>query len=147
MEIRDATEADIPRLVEMGRHFFAATAWKETAAYDGPSFAATLGMLIASDDGIVLIADFGMTAAICFPLFFNQGQRAAQEIVWWVEPDHRGKGQQLLRAMECEAEAKGAMFMIMVNEESLRPDAVARVYRRHGYAPSEQQFVKRLGGS
>lgn len=143
MTIRKATLADIPRIVDMGRRFFEAMANPLIGDYSEEAAAATAKMLIESDDGILLVGPHGMAGALVYP-FYMTGQSTAQELFWWVDPDHRGMGQMLLTALESAARAKGAETMTMIALENLNPDAVGAIYRRAGYRPSEHSYIRRL---
>jgi len=141
--IREATEADIPELLRMGRAFFGATAFG-AVGFDEESAAATARMLIKLPNGILLITEGGMAGALVYPFYFNAAHMTAQELFWWVDPDARkgGTGIHLLVALEAAARAKGAQSLTMICLAEIEGPAVAELYLRNGYAPSEQSFIK-----
>ena len=150
MRIREATEADIPAIVEMGRRFFETSGYGEFMAFDPDSVVATARRLMASESGTVIVAvndrPVGMVAGLIYPYFMNYGHVTGQEMFWWVEPEHRaaGTGKDLLRALEAWARDAGAHSFIMGSLEALRPLTVAALYRRLGYKPIEHLYLRRL---
>lgn len=69
--------------------------------------------------------------------------RVATEVVWWIEPEHRGKiASEMLSAYEAWARKRGASFVGMAALEAA-PRAGA-IYRRRGYVPAETHFIKAL---
>jgi GNAT superfamily N-acetyltransferase len=142
--IREATAADVPRLVEMGRRFRAESAYALRLA-DNPAQMATMAeYLIASDNGLVLVVErdgllVGMIGVLVFPHPLS-GALTAGEVVFWVEPEHRGYGVRLMRRAEQWAIARGATTMQMV---SPTPE-VGQFYARLGYHALEVAYEKEL---
>jgi hypothetical protein len=66
--------------------------------------------------------------------------RQAQEIAWWISPEHRGSGMRMLLRYEEWAISMGAR-MIGVASLSVMPD-VERLYERRGFSRLETQWVK-----
>lgn len=141
--IREATQADIPALLLIGEKFAARAQLAEHVGYDSDSLATTLGHMIASDDGIVLVTDDGSGAAGGFlhPHPFNLNVRVGQELFWWSEAGHGGA---LFDALETEARAKGAKYWSMITLEAIRPEATGKLYQRRGYRPLEHSYIKEL---
>lgn len=143
--IRAATPADIPAIVEMGRKFYAATAYQAVAPFDADSVAGLAGMMI--DTGVLLVADegdlVGMVGLYVGPFMFNAGLKTAHEVMWWVDPEAQGRGvgKQLLAAIEPACRARGAVSAQMVVLESSPPQAAA-LYERMGYRHSETSYTK-----
>lgn len=145
--IRDATQDDIPRLVEMGRQFFSVSGYPGFAEFDESSFRETLGKLMDGDDGTVLIADLdgrtvGMVGVFLFPFWFNRHHTTSTELFWWCEG--KGMGMELFKVGEAWAKDHGAKTMHMAALEALRPDVLGALYRRVGYHAHERAYLKRL---
>jgi hypothetical protein len=149
--IRHAVTRDIPELLEMGRDFFASSGLSKLTEWDDASFASTVNTLASgSVPGRLLVVEqdyalVGMAASIIFPLYCNMNVRLGQEIFWWVAPEHRnGIGDTLLEELEKDALAQGAVLFMSAALAGLRDKAIARVYSRKGYVPSENTFIRRL---
>ena len=143
--IRPGVEADAPQLVRMAKRFLEETAY---GALLQPSDA-TLGELVALVDqiGQVYVAEVlgevvGMIAVLPLP-HPADGRMYADEVAWWVEPEHRtGRiGPQLLRAVEDWSRDQG-LFMVKVTAPA--NTAVGVFYRRAGYLEVETAYVKVL---
>lgn len=110
--IRRATEADIPRVVEMGARW-----WHEGPYASEPVDLAvatrTAMALLASNDGCILVTekDGDLVGVFAFTAYAHwlTGLRIASELIWYVEPEHRafdcwpGPALRLLHAAEEEA--------------------------------------------
>jgi GNAT superfamily N-acetyltransferase len=69
--------------------------------------------------------------------------RYAAEVVWWIDPDHRGgTASEMLAAYEAWAVSRNCTFASMAALEAA-PRAGA-IYRRRGYQPVETHFLKSL---
>ena len=154
--IRPATMDDIPQIVAMAKRFYPESPYphiygdmpEEQAA--GLAIVAMQGM---ADSGIVpgimLVAEHdgalvGMLCCHVDPATFTPAV-IASELVWWVEPEHRGgmTAVRLLRAGENEAEARGATVFNMA-ALATSPEEAHRIYERLGYAPTHTIYTKRL---
>lgn len=140
--IRDATEKDIPRMVEMGRAFRSGSTYEKHLA-DNPEKMAELGRkLIAANSLLVDESDGEIHGMLGYVIHnhFMSGETFAGEIFWWVNEDNRGFGLKLLREAEKRAKAAGAtqMQMIAPNER------VASLYQRLGYGFVESTFQRAL---
>jgi hypothetical protein len=136
--IREATEADIPALLETLTAFHAASNNHVALCLD--TLETTLRNLIASPDGVVLMTDKGSaTGGLLHSSWFNAGHRTGAELFWWAPA---GDGLALFNALEDWAISNGAQSFGMAALEALRPDAVGAVYRRRGYRPVEHSYVK-----
>ncbi|MDQ3170236.1 MAG: GNAT family N-acetyltransferase [Acidobacteriota bacterium] len=146
MMMRKATSDDVPRLVEMGHRFLSSTSYAGAIADNPDQMAATASMLIEHPHGCVLVAEneahalVGMLGAIVYAHHIS-GESVCGEVFWWVEPEHRGVGVRLLRAIETWATGKGALKMQMI---APTPD-VCVLYERLGYAPVETAYQRTLG--
>lgn len=130
-------------MVEMGRRFFDASGYADITEYDGESFAATLAnapaiYLVVEVDGKLV----GMAGALVYPLYFNTTHMTAQEMFWWVNPEHRGVGSKLFDALEEEVKKAGAKSLTMIALETI--SWVGSYYEKRGFRPTERSFMRRL---
>jgi ribosomal protein S18 acetylase RimI-like enzyme len=140
--IRRATVADLPGLVELGRKFHEASGYADIAEFDALSFATTLQN---APDAVFLVVEkaghlVGMAGALVYPFYFNLKHRTAQEVFWWVNPEHRGIGSQLFDALVAEVKAMGAQSLSMIALENAT--WVGGFYEKRGFRPSERSFIK-----
>lgn len=140
----------MPRLVEMGRAFFAASALARVAEFDDASFIETVEGFSAADALYVAALEaetvVGMIGALVYPAWFNKRHLTGQELFWWVDPAWRGRGHgmALYRRLMARIEAQRLASFTMGSTETLKPAALARFYRREGYVPTERLFAKRF---
>lgn len=141
--IREATEADSARLVEMGLHFVASTPYRDLIVIDSEKLTGTILGLLANPAAVILVSGnnplTGMLGLMVFDHPFS-GERTASEVVWWVEPDARGDGLRLLKAGEDWAKAAGASKINMVAPN----DRIESLYARLGYRQVETTYQRSL---
>lgn len=148
-EIRHAEPKDLEALVDMGREFFEQSGNGAFTTFDEGSFIATV-MSLMGGAGTLLVAVsaerlIGMAASVVFPFYANLNTKIGQEIFWFAKPDSRnGIGSALLDELEADARRKGADVFMSASIAGLRDGAIARVYQRRGYKPSENTFIRRL---
>lgn len=148
-EIRHAEARDFEALLDMGREFFEQSGNGAFTTFDEASFTATI-MSLMGGAGALLVAEsadrvVGMAASVVFPFYANMNTKIGQEIFWFCKPDHRnGLGEALLDELEADAGRKGAHVFMSAAISGLRDGAIARVYQRRGYRPSENTFIRRL---
>lgn len=145
--IRNATEADIPRIVEMSRKFYATTRYADLVGMDDDTVAALARQLM---DSVMLVHETdgsidGMVGLVVAPFMFNGASKVAYEVVWWVDPMAQGAGvgKALLAAVEPACRARGADAVVMVHLATSPPQAAA-LYERAGYQHSETSYSKRI---
>jgi GNAT superfamily N-acetyltransferase len=141
--IREAVHADIPHLVVMGRHFLHASKYADHIVENPDAMFDLLLRLIDAEDGVVFVSGDdrprGMIGAHLFKHPIS-GEIMVSELFWWVEPDHRGAGLPLMRALEDWARTRGAVKLQMVAPD----DRTGRAYRGLGYTKLEEHFIKVL---
>ena len=134
--IRAAVEADMHRLIEVGRKFHDAAGFKFDL--DEDALGSFLSGLISSDQGAVLISDHGVIGGVLAPSYSNPSWVMAVELFWWAERD----GLALLKAFEDWARSAGASEVRMSSLASLpRADVLLR---HKGYAATEISYSKGL---
>ena len=146
MPIRHATLADTPALVAMAARFLA------TSPYGAllPTTPTQIERLVTvvRDAGTILLAEVdgqavGLLALLAADHPLN-GRPYAEELAWWVEPEHRGGhlGAALLAEAEAWAAAQGLGLLKMVAPEPV--DGLGAFYEARGYRPLERAYVKAL---
>ena len=138
MTIRYAEPADFPRLIDMGCRFLTETSYSRFITPDREAMSKTIEKIrvgvMEQDERIV-----GMIGFIVYPHPLS-GEMVSGEVMWWVEPEMRGKGIKLLRWAENEARQAGARLIQMI-----APDIrVGSLYRRLGYSEVETTYQRRL---
>lgn len=156
MIVRPATEADIPRIVEMARRFYPESPYPPLYGPMADQQSAGLALVAMNgygdtiDPGVMLVAEDGdqIVGMVCLSAdraTFNPAVRTTNELVFWVEPEHRGgmAAVRLLKAAEAEAKAKGFEVNRMAVLSS-SPAQAAALYERMGYVQTETYYSKRL---
>lgn len=149
--IRPAKPSDMEELLSMGRAFFEESPFGTLATFDQDSLQLTMSafitgaisgsLLVAVDDGKLV----GMAAALIFPFYCNMNVKIAQENFWYCKPDYRsGFGAALMDELEADAKRKGADIFINACLAGNRAAALDRVYRKRGYTPCENSYIRKL---
>lgn len=146
MTIRAATLDDVPRLHELVAHFLRSTPYGNLlrAPSEARLFALVEQVLTL---GVVLVAEMedqlvGMIALVALEHPFS-GEPFGDELVWWVEPTHRGHtvGPHLLDMAEAWARSKGLTMLKMVAPAGSN---LGSFYERMGYRAVETAYSKPL---
>jgi GNAT superfamily N-acetyltransferase len=66
------------------------------------------------------------------------------EMAWYVLPEHRGIGVDLLKAFEDYGRNNGIETVVMVAINNGMYDIVSRFYKQNGYSLMETHFMRRL---
>lgn len=144
--IRFAAEHDIARLVEMGRRFHASSIYADRIGFDAETLIQSLRTFLASEMAVVMVTEqgdkvVGAIGGIVGP-HFVAGGKAASELFWWVDPEHRGIGMALLTAYEAECASRGARYSGMICP--FGNGTVEKIYAKSGYNPLETIFYKEM---
>jgi GNAT superfamily N-acetyltransferase len=146
--IRTATFDDLSALVELSRLYHAeAHDWLPfDVSYVREQFRSKT---IDTFEGITRVIDLGQGPvgylAACVSMFFAAPVRIAVELAWFVKPDARGQGFDLIAYFEEWARLKGcAACSLSMNEfpDPKRSAALARLYGGRGYRAYERGFLK-----
>jgi hypothetical protein len=138
--IREATDADIPRLLHMGAKFAEKARLVEHVGYDPANMENTFAEMIAGENYAVFIGDSGAIGGLKSPHPFNYSHWIAQELFWWSEGR---EGLRLLTAFELWASAH-CQTVRMITLECVNPERMGRLYLSRGYEPLEHGYIKRL---
>jgi GNAT superfamily N-acetyltransferase len=142
---RTANKQDIPALLGLCKRFFSVSGYAENMTFHEKSMRRTLEALVQNH--IVMVhgsPPVGVLAAVVGPMFFNAKELSVAELFWWVDPEHRGVGTELLSALEAEAQKRGAKRVSMLCLEKLEPEKIGQMYQRRGYSLVEHNYMKEL---
>lgn len=139
--IRDATEADLPAMLDMGRRFIEAAWSRIDVGYCEESCTDLLNGLMAN--GILLVPEdlTGMIGVVIHPWHFNRAVMTSTELFWWSEG---GWGAALRKEVERRLREMEIPTVNMACEHHMRSAALERLYRMNGYQPSEHIYIKDL---
>ena len=144
--IREATEADLPRCIEMGEAFMRGTIYG-TLFPPAPGAVARLARK-ALDTGVIFVAEqAGLLLAGLALVVMEQpftGAMYADELTWWTDTEARGQlrvGVRLLQHAEQWARENDLSMVQMAAPAESRVGA----FRAHrGYRPVETTYTLRL---
>lgn len=128
-----ATEADLPRIVEMGRRFHEQTL---EAAFSADRLKEVVSSLMMH--GVVFVTEGGFLAGTIMQNVSDDGL-TAHEVLWWSED---GRGQELRERFEAWAKAAGCNAVEFSFPASRQQ--VGRVLGRYQYAPVTQVIRKEI---
>ena len=143
--IRDAETKDILRIVEMGRKFLLEGPYFEKLA-DNPDQAEKMTAQILKDERArILVAEdadsvIGVFAFLMTEHIFS-GDMTAVEMIWYVEPEHRGRTSlELLWTAERMAKSLGAEYL----QATAPTEEVEEIYRKCGFYKVETAYQRKL---
>lgn len=144
--VRLAGEMDRRVLLDMGKRFIASTSYHATTPVRAERLNEVVTALLHQGGCWVLEHDewvVGMLGVLIAPVPLT-GEPCAMEVMWWVEPDYRGRGGalQMWHAAEAWAEAHGATAMQML--QPVDNAGLATLYGRRGYVPIETVWYRRF---
>ena len=87
----------------------------------------------------------GFVAGAQLPLLASRSVTQVTELAYWIEPNYRGWGAQLLASFQYAARNAGAKYLNMIAMESCTPEKAQRIYRRAGFTLAETVYTKPLG--
>lgn len=140
---RHATQADIGQIVHILRNFHAVggfdfpfdAAWLSRTVQHYIKDSASVCFVIGAPVSGVLMASYGESLIAPF--------RFAQELLIWIEPAARGASWLELRnAYEDWARLNSCRKIKFSAQQTIKPQAMARLLRRGGYHPCETVFYK-----
>lgn len=145
--IREATEADLDALVQLGKDFNESTPYSGELVVNAEKHRAIGAHLITSRTGALLMAEVsgraaGMIGVAVFPHVLSDELTMA-ELFFFVDPKHRGSvGVRLLKAAEKWAVEKGAVMLQMT--QPIWAERVGGLYEALGYHQLEIAWTKRV---
>jgi GNAT superfamily N-acetyltransferase len=147
LTIREATLDDLDRIVELAARFIGQGPYAALLllAPNRPHLERLVQIIL--EHGVVLVGEVdgtieGMLALTALP-HPTTGEPFGDELAWWVNPEVRASrlGPRLLQAAETWCQARGLPWLKMIAPAGT---SVGRYYERHGYAPLETAYLKRL---
>lgn len=134
--MRQATEADIPKLLEWGQRFADKAGLVDHVGYNPAHMESTFRVMI--EGHVIFMGENGAIGAMQGPHPFNYEHICAQEVFWWSEGR---EGLRLFSALEEWARCNcGSLRMITL--EAVEPDRTAKIYERRGYVALERGYIK-----
>lgn len=135
--MREATEVDVPALVEMAGRFHAGV--EHRFPFDADHMAAQFRAFMANDAAVILVEGGGFIVGVAAPAISNPHWIAAHEVLWWSED---GGGLRLLRAFEDWARDFGADEVKM--SHPVGEDRLLGILGRLGHEIAEVAYTKGL---
>lgn len=146
MKIREATKFDVPQIFDLLRHYRDAGTVSGIAGVENIESEETPGKImshILAGAGLALVSECegkvsGMLLALKAPQLWDHTKYIMQEIVFWVEPEHRGgtTGYRLLDAYVHRCDDLKEMKMI-TNYTISQMNGQTLKYDRFGFRPVE----------
>ncbi len=100
------------------------------------------GFIVVTQKGTEIV---GMLGCMVGPFPLNQNYKVATELMWWMEPEHRGTKGSLMMMHVAEELAKiDGCHQIAMSALANSPSGIAKTYERLGYVYQEGSFVKEL---
>lgn len=137
--IRAAVESDVDAMVAIGELMHAESPRYSRLAFNRAKVAHTLRSLIASPDGLALVAELdgklvGVALGFIEAEWFSD-DRVAQELTLFVLPEYRGRttAMRLLAAMDSWAEAAGMPYLQAGTTTGVKPELCAKLYEHLGF--------------
>lgn len=143
MTLRMATETDADALVAMGIKFLHTVYADKIRPSAEAMRKFSLGLML-SPNAEIFIAEshnepIGMIGLMRYEHPMS-GEVTVSEVMWWMDPAHRGAGMRLFRLGEAWAKDRGAAVIQMIAPS---PE-VERFYGRVGYEPVERTYQRRI---
>lgn len=143
--IRDIIKTDKEQVLELAELFYHERLERAGVMFDYNNAAVHFDLLIKTPGLLALCAEengeiVGMIAGTASAIIFAK-ELAMQEMVWYVKPECRKSGLNLLKEFEKRARAMGYERVMMVG---MAGDPVLDIYPRFGYVETQRVFMKRL---
>jgi len=143
--IREVEISELLKLSTLGNYF---KSFSAHINYSTDVFISNWTNLIEKNIGVIFVYEkdnnmLGMIGGIKYP-DINTGILVAMETFWIVLPEASGRGVALLNKFESWARNEGCKKIIMVRLLSSMPEYVGDIYRKKGYKPIEEHFIKEL---
>lgn len=146
--LRDATGADIPAIIELGRPVFGEVF---PIAGDADRMARMLDWMACDLRGYLRVAEVdgaivGFLAGMAAPFEPWSDDRCASEVLLYIAPAHRNASlaSVMVRAFVEWARQRGCSLVSVSAQDRLDGARVGKLYRRLGFAPQETNYIKRI---
>jgi len=137
--IRPATAADVATIVAIGEAMHDESRYRDPLPWCAPKVTGLLDWLLASDDGLVLVAEAGGAIVGGFLGMVEDHwcsrARVATDFALYVVPEHRGStvAARLLGAYITWARDRGAVLVQAGITTGVHVEATSRLYERMGF--------------
>lgn len=138
--ILEATEADVPALVQLGAEFYAQSPHRMLGEYRPQAVGNMLRFLITHQMGVVLWDGQGAVGGLLAPLYFDPQKGVMEASFFW----GRKRARHLRKAFETHAAQMGADYVLFSALENDRLPGMHRLLSRDGYTAIERRYVKRV---
>ena len=143
--IRDITANDKDQILRLVQLFYSERLERCGTFYSPSHASGHFDMFLITPGILALCVEengkiVGMIAGIASAIIFSK-EVAMQEMVWYVEREHRRCGLRLLREFERRSKERGLKMMMMVG---MSGDPILSIYPRLGYREMQQTFIKEL---
>lgn len=144
--IRPAEKRDIGAIVTLARHWYE---YAELPAFGLVFDPATVAHHAANsiDQDLAFVSEkaaelTGCCLGLMAPWLGNANQLVLQELIWWMEPEHRTgtDGVRLFFALEKEAKSRKLGILRSVMKKS--NTNVRKFYKKQGYTAFQMEFYK-----
>lgn len=144
--VRVARVEDFSRILPMAKAFY--DFYDTTIPFDEESTYALFldlvehGFIVVAEKGLDLV---GMIGFMVGPFPMNKHYKVATEIMWWMEPEHRGTRVSLMLVQVAEQLAKiDDCYQVVMSALANSPKSIGKTYERLGYVYQEGSYVKEL---
>lgn len=137
--IRNATVADVPRMVELGKQMHAASKFR-AYSFDVAVLEATINGLIDKPRGIALVSEVDGVIVGGFIGYLTEHffgfDLASYDLALFLEPEHRGgiTAARLIKAYIDQAREKGAAEIVVANSTGIAKERTAQLFARAGFS-------------
>ena len=144
--IRPAEPEDFASIMELARVFWSTTDYKDIT-FDEEY--ATHMMKLSFDQGLITVLELGgwvvgFVGGFESPILGNKDVSSVIELAYYIKPEHRGNGVELLKGFERQARDRGARFLNMVSLQCSKPEVAEHIYSSMGYEHVESVYRKEL---
>lgn len=142
--VRKAVLDDKESCLDMAEKFYSLAGYSAHIPFNRED----CGLLFDSalEQGLVFVADHdgpvGIVLGLTMPSIVNRSYLVGSELIWWVNPEYRGIGRNLLRSIQDAAQEIGIKMWSMISLESTNPEIAEGLYLSEGYTKTESTFVR-----
>lgn len=145
--LKIATYAEAQDLKRMSLAFFEASPYKKYGVDENRVDGLVQDFLTSDLDKLCLClmsgnTAIGVLAAAATPNLFNN-RKACIEIIWWIDPEHRGYGDAKKMVDAYEYWARYKVNAQVIQLVTLDP-ALGKLYKRLGFDKAEEAWIKEL---
>lgn len=151
MQVRKATESDLPKYIVLAESFHMASPMHGVIGFDAAGYSQFYLSSLQNNDVGIWLAEIeneivGICGALVYPMYFNPSALVVQELWWWLTPASRGSGAggKMFKQIEEWAKERNASALFMIALEDSRAKKMENLYIRAGFKPMERTFIKEV---